>query len=210
MGTSLTPIAVRLDRLTTVLGSKDLSLVEAVIKKFGDDFEQYDEMGENIVEYYEDAEPITMREALTHLVMGEEYNPRVGFMYRFALQFICQSMGTKLPRDRWCSLRGAWGWFTDLDETLEALGVPEERFRVQKHLVKRGSPVPVPEHDDDGDDAPYIGYLTLDEIKAAWETLDEAKFLAIEPEYLRGGISEALTWFRVCLKRKKDLICFYC
>ena len=202
----MTPYAARLDKLRAACGSQDRTLLDSVIRKCGRDFEQFDEMGENLVEYHDDAEPITMREALEHLIMGGGYNPRAGFLYGFGLQFLCQTIGTTLPHDHWCSLRG-WSWFPEVDDTLTALGVPEERLRVRVHLIGRGSPVPIPPIE--ADEAPSIGYLTLDEIKAVGETFDEAKVLAIGDEPMREGLSEVLAWFRRCLKTKRDLVCFH-
>jgi hypothetical protein len=85
MGTTLTPIAVSLDKLTAACGSGDRSLLDSVIKKFGREFWQFDEMGEDLGHLGEDDEPagnsITMKEALGHLIMGEEYNQKAGFLY---------------------------------------------------------------------------------------------------------------------------------
>jgi hypothetical protein len=208
MGTTLTPIAVSLDKLTAVCGSGDRGLLDSVIKKFGREFWQFDEMGEDLDDLGEDDAPagnsITMKEALGHLIMGEEYNQKAGFMYGFALQFICLHIGTRLPNDHWCSLSG-WSWFPEVDNALETLGVPEERLRVQRHLTGRGSPVPIPVIED----FPAIGYLKQDEIKRVAEILDEGKVQSLEFETMRDIMKELLIWISKCIKLKRDLICFH-
>ena len=141
MGTTLTPIAVELDKLTAACGSGDRDLLNSVIKKFKRDFWQFDEMGEDLDDWGEDDDApegnsITMKEALRHLIMGEECNSNAGFMYGYALKFISLSIGTRLPNDHWCSISG-WNWFPDVDKALENLGVPKETLRVQGHLTGR-------------------------------------------------------------------------
>ena len=118
-----------LDGLKAACGSRDRGLLNSVVKKFRPDFWQFDEMGEDLNDWGEDDDPpagntITMKEALSHLVMGQEYNPKAGFMYGFELRFLCQHIGTRLPNDCWCSLRG-WSWFPNVDRALGELGVPE-------------------------------------------------------------------------------------
>jgi hypothetical protein len=164
--------------------------------------------GEDLDDLGEDDAPagnsITMKEALGHLIMGEEYNQKAGFMYGFALQFICRHIGTRLPNDHWCSLSG-WSWFPEVDRALETLGVPEERLRVQRHLTGHGSPVPIPVIED----FPAIGYLKQDEIKQVAEILDEGKVQSLEFEPMRDGLQELLIWISRCVKLKRDLICFH-
>ena len=209
MGTTLTPIAVDLDKLRAACGSRDRALLDSVVRKFRRDFEQFDEMGEDLDAGGDDDPPagstLTMKEALGHLVMGEEYNPKAGFMYGYALEFLCRHIGTKLPNDQWSSLRSSWSWFPDVDNALEELGVPEGRLRVQGHLRGRGSPVPIPAIAD----YPVIGYLRRDEIRLAAGDLDEGKVQSLECEDMREGLGELLTWIRKCLKTKRDLICFH-
>lgn len=209
MGTTLTPIAVELDGLTAACGSGDKGLLNAVIKKFKRDFWQFDEMGEDLDDGGDDEDvpagnSITMKEALRHLIMGEVYNPKAGFMYGFALMFICRHIGAALPNDHWCSLSG-WSWFPDVDKALGDLGVPEGRLRVQEHLTRRGSPVPIPPIED----FPAIGYLRQDEIRLAAGDLDEGKIKSVESEPMRRGLDELLAWVRECQETKRDLICFH-
>ena len=209
MGTNLTPIAVEHGRLKAACGSRDRDLLNSVLKKFKRDFGQFDEMGEDLDALGEDDAPagnsITMKEALGHLILGEEYNQKAGFMYGYALQFLCLHIGTGLPNDHWCSLRGSWSWFPDVDKALEDLGVPEERLRVQGHLTRRGSPVPIPAIED----FPAIGYLKQDEIKPVAEILNDEKVQAIEFEPMRESIKELLAWIRKCIKLRRELICFH-
>lgn len=83
MGYTLTPIAVDLRRVTGAIGSKDKRLVGALVKAFAEDFEQFDEMAADFADDQEDGEPLTMRDALTQMVMGQEYNEELGFMLDF-------------------------------------------------------------------------------------------------------------------------------
>ncbi|HUG92666.1 MAG TPA: hypothetical protein VML55_17630, partial [Planctomycetaceae bacterium] len=118
-----------------------------------------------------------MADVLRHLIMGEPYDPRVGFKYGYALEHLCQHFGEMLSNEHWSSFRSgaSWGWFRKLDRTLKSLAVPEKTFRVRTHLENRGSPIPIPEIED----FPAIGYLTLDEIREAAAALEQADLASI-------------------------------
>src|SRR5262249_52514127 len=141
MGYVLTPIAVDLDQVSNVIGSKNKRLISALVKKFGDNFDQFDEMAADFAD--DDDESLTMRDALTHLVMGEECNDELGFMYGYALEFICEHFGECLPNEEWSAMPSGAAYAEKVDKALKAAGVGEKVLRMSR-LMYRGAPVSLP------------------------------------------------------------------
>ena len=158
------------------------------------------------VSYAHRSRSTPMREALRHLIMGEQYNLHVGFKYARALECICRHFGSALPGDPWTSLQAGADlqWLLEIDEALQSAGVPKKTFRVLGHLAYRGSPIPIPESD-----SPNVGHLWLEEIKTAQKAFVKAKVDRIKDETVQKGLNEVESWFRFCSKSKRDLICFY-
>ncbi len=196
----LTPIAVDLKQVAGVIGSRNKRLVAALLKEFGDDFEQIDAMA---ADYADDGEEATtVRDALTQMVMGEPYNEAVGFVYGYTLEYICRHFGELLPNGEWSAMRSEWA--EKADRALKAAGVGEKVLRLSR-LMSRGSPVPLPEIED----FPGIGYMDLPEIEAALAALPEDKLAAVKEKELRAALAEVLGWLQTCADSRRDLICFY-
>src|SRR5262249_44341093 len=166
--------------------SKDKRLVNALVKKYGDEFEQFDEMAADSGDDEGGEEALTMQSALTQLVMGEEYNEEVGFMYGYALEFVCRHFGEELPNERWSAMPSGSQWARTVDRGLKAAGVPESVLRVGKHLMYRGAPIAIPEIED----FPGIGYLKLKEVKAAQKALGQAKLASVKDEEVLASLQE--------------------
>jgi hypothetical protein len=198
----LTPIVVDLKQVTGVIGSKNKRLVGTLIKNFGDEFEEIDEMAADFADEEDGEGATTVRDALTQMVMGGEYNEEVGFVYGYALEFVCRHFGDFLPNRNWSAMRSEWAH--KADKALESAGVAEEALRLS-HLMNRGSPVPLPLIED----FPGIGYMTLKEIKAALSAFGEDQLAAVEDKELREALSEVRGWLETCEASGQDLICFY-
>jgi hypothetical protein len=205
MGYMLTPIAVNLTQVAKVMGSRDARLIDALVEEFGDDFDQIDDMAADYDDEESAEEPLTVHAALTQMVMGEKCDKALGFVYGYTLEFICRHFGEYLPNDEWSSMPRGTQWAETVDQALQAAGVPKQALRVGHHLMGRGAPVAIPEPDD----FPGIGYLRLDEIRAAQKALTEANVAAIEDAEVRAAIQQLQAWMQACADSQRDLICFY-
>jgi hypothetical protein len=148
MGYILTATAVDLGKVAAALGSKNKRLVSTLVKKFGDEFDQHDETAADFADDEDGEDALTMEDVLRQMVMGEEYNEELGFMYGYALDFICRHFGEELPNEHWSAMPSGSDWARTVDRGLKAAGVPERVLRVEKHLMYRGSPIPIPEIED--------------------------------------------------------------
>jgi hypothetical protein len=99
MGYILNPIAVDLKKVAGVIGSRNKQLVGTLVKKFGDRFEEIDEMAADYTDEEDGEGATTVRDALTQMVMGQEYNDELGCVYGYALEFICFHFGAILSND---------------------------------------------------------------------------------------------------------------
>jgi hypothetical protein len=204
MGTNLIPIAVDLEKVGHALGSKNKRLLGAVVKKYSREFRDLDDMA---AEFFADEgidDSFTIRDALGHMILGQEYReePELGFMYGYALEYLCRQLGKALSFGWRFRSSSTLEW--DMDRALAAAGVPEDVLRISR-LTGRGCPVPLPEIPDD----PYIGYMLQEEMPAALAAFDEAKLAAVESEDARGWLAELRGWLQTCRDSGRDLICFY-
>ena len=163
MSYSLVPYLVDLEKLRRVMGSKDDVLLKSVLSNIGDEDETSDDAeGDNDEDVEEDEEEeISMTRAVTDLISGNKPVDGSGHVYGYALENICNTIGTRLGADEWCGIR----W-----EVLEATGV-------ETLLVTSGSPVPLPEIDD----FPTIGFLTLDETEKMLASVKEDGLTSAAP-----------------------------
>lgn len=200
MGYSLTPYAVDLGKIKALVGSKNDRRLKQLIKRLGKGAEDNGGYG------------ITWAEALRHLVLGEPYDKNSGSKYGNTLEFLCMQFGEELlSNDNFCDVRGALGWFKELDEQLEEAGVSTKLLSISK-LAERGSPIPIPAYND----FPGIGYLTAKEVGPALDALLGAKFDDIGDEadedeelWLPEEFEEVRSWLETCVESKRDLVCFY-
>jgi len=148
-------------------------------------------------------------DALRHLIMGDEFDRRVGFKYGYVLRCLCQYFGEELLHDNWCDLRSCHNWFQELDTTLRSIGVPAETLSISGHLCERGAPIPIPKYSG----FPSIGYLTVAEIEVALKSLCAARIDDIgeeeEEPWLPEGLDDVRCWLQTCSAAKCDLVCFY-
>jgi AcrR family transcriptional regulator len=196
----LTPIAVDLARITAALGSKDQSLFDTLVERYGDDFAQIDALRDDGDDDDDEPPVPSTHDALRHLIFAHPYHPAAGFKYAYALEYILKYFGDHLSNDHWFSMRSEWA--ETVDTALAAAGVPEQTFRVGPHLMYRGSPVPIP----DPDDFPFVGYLRTPEIPAALTVLRTATLP--DPEVAQ-AVAEIRTWLETCVTTHRDLVCYY-
>jgi hypothetical protein len=193
MGYSITPIAVDLGQVSGVIGSKNKQLVSDLAKKYGAEFEMFDE----------DLE-LTMQDALTQMVMGERYDEELGFLYGYALKFICRHLGYYLPNQWWSAMPSGSAYVEEADKALKEVGVSEEVLTVGG-LIYSGSPVRLPIVYD----FPRIGYMRAKEIDSALNVFAEDTLATVKDDGIRSSLSELWGWLLACTEEKLDLVCFY-
>jgi hypothetical protein len=203
MGYILNPIAVDLKKVAGVIGSKNKKLLGTLVKQFGGSFEEIDEMAADFTDEEDGEGATTVRDALTQMVMGQEYNDELGFVYGYALEFICSHFGSLLSNENWSAMPSPSKWAQKADKALESVGVDEKTLRLSQ-LMYRGSPIPLPLIED----FPGIGYMTHKEIVAAVEAFSEDKLDAVKDEAVREALSEVRGWLWSCEDSGEDLICF--
>jgi hypothetical protein len=205
MGYILSAIAVDLGEVSGTVASGKRQLLSALVEQFEDEFGQFDEMAADCAGDEEGGGALTMRRALAQMVMGEEYDEGPGFMYGYALEFLCRHFGETLPNGEWSAMPSGTRWAEAVDRELGNAGVPESVFRVGTHLLNRGAPIAIPEIDD----FPGIGYLTRGEVKAAQAALRVAKLSSIMDKEVLASIKEVQRWLQTCAESGRDLVCFY-
>lgn len=201
MGYNVSAYAVPLSHVRAAIGSGDADLLAAITAaaaRYG----RIDAQDEDLYDADGGEPPVaTMAEVVRHLVAGEAYE-RVGFKYGYALELICRHVGQLLSNAQWSALR--WEWLEEVDAALTAANVPAGEFRVTRHLVCRGSPVPLPRIED----FPSIGYLTAGEIPGVAAALDGPGRAAAGDE-VGASLDELRGWLRTCCDTGRDLVCFY-
>lgn len=202
MGYGIMPFAVDLPKMIAVVGCRDQQLIDDLLDEFEDHFEEFDEMAADASDDEEGAQPLTMRTALTQMVMGLPYNEDLGFMYGYALELLCRFFGEMLSNRHWVPISSDWP--EQADEALKKAGIDANVFSMLR-LMYRGEPVPVPRIDD----FPGIGYLTRDEIATALGPFGAEVPAGVADDQLAESLDEARGWLVTCAESGRDLVCFY-
>ena len=176
MSYCLIPYMIDLAQLRSAVGGKDAGLVRAIRssnpEKFDDPDPRY---------------PLTLGDALSHLVMGEPNNPKVPHQYGYALEVLCQRLGQGLGCDMWGGVR-----FAALDDS----GVGT--------VMGSGPPVTLPVNRD----VPVIGYLDRQQVATAVAEFP-AGGLTNDDEDLQELVTEYEGWLRRVAAAGKDLVLFF-
>ena len=180
MSYALTAYLVDLDRLRSVIGSRDETLAEAIIETNSEEFDDADE--------YDTDDYLPLVEALRQLINGDALTPREYTQYGYALEELCRYLGKPLDSIQWSAAR--WS-------CIEATGLT-------RLLTEVGPPVQLPPKTD----FPAIGYLTRDEIKAELERATALKN-STPAEGVIELLDEYCGWLQKAIRRKRDIILFY-
>jgi hypothetical protein len=201
---TLQPIAVDLDVVRKVIGSKDRKLLARLKKELAEDLEQVDSMLEDYVDEDEGEEPLTTADVLQHLILGEPYSTAegVGFAYGYCFGALCDHYGEMLDNDHWSAMR--YPWFDAVQKALEQAGVTKKQFAISA-LVERGAPVKLPEIDD----FPGLGYLTKTEVVKARDVLSKGDLTKIADREAVESIEQVRQWLDACARSDRDLVCTY-
>jgi hypothetical protein len=174
----LTPYLIDLEKLRKSVGSGDESLIAAVISGNPKPFKADDE----------ETEELSRREALRHLVMGDELDEDSAAQYGFALALVCHHLGEVILPDAW----GGVSW-----RAVEATGLEDV-------LMRSGPPVALPPMPG----LPVIAYLTAEQVVAEAAEIGNAQ-LEDDDEDLQELLEEFVGWLRKAASKRKDIVFYY-
>ncbi|WP_344594835.1 DUF7691 family protein [Actinomadura vinacea] len=193
------PYAVNLDGVTSMIGSRSEKLLKTLLSGWARDLEDYDGLRDDVGQG--GADVTSAQTALRHMVMGEEYDDRVGFIYAYCLKiFLAARADTDfLSNNGWSGMR--FGWFETVASELKAAGVDFDPL----DLIFGGSPVRLPPTGG----FPNIGHLGRAEMPAIL-----AKFEGMDADMVTeygalDAIRQIESWLRTCVNSNRDLICYY-
>ena len=89
MSSTITVYLVSIDRLRQLLGSRDQATIRAVVTGREDFLHDVDEIDEDA--------GMSCADAIAELVNGEVSEDGPGYLYGYALEAICSSVGKELP-----------------------------------------------------------------------------------------------------------------
>lgn len=204
MSYCLTPIAVSLQKIQTVIGDQQSggflrrllgSPADRVIRTLK---RKYSRRFQDDTEHEED---LSLEQALTDLLANGPLNPAFGHRYGYAVELLCLHFGEVLDNSAWSSMRTEWA--EQVQEAMTQLGIDSEIVSVTQ-LMYRGSPIAVPEPGD----FPSIGFLRREEIGKAAAAIDSASLSSVDEE-VQESIMQVREWLERCEELNCDLVCFY-
>jgi hypothetical protein len=209
MSYTVVPYLLKIDELAKVIGSRDQSLMIAVLKANAKKVIASRERALMIVALKADAKldegelgavketvndyQYHSAEAVQAIVNGDLNNNRIhGFQYGYGLEMICMYLGEEQCVKQLESVNGSWTFYDMWDWILDSQ-----------------SPIALPRHNDI---FPSIGHFRLADIPKELErtqTLDFGNYNKIEQEMyteIREGLVEL---YEKALEKKKDIVTFY-
>lgn len=205
MSHGLAPYSVNLSQICKVVGSRSKSSLRELREEFEDELTEDREQVEQANQDDEFDPELRLDRALRHLIMDEERWDYEGPKYGRAVEMLCSFYGHILPNDHWTEWDLAG--IDAVSEALQSAG-PESRFSISGHLIRRGSPVQIPEISD----FPYIGYLKATEVPIVLNGISDKKLSSIkqaDAERVVCSLRQLREWLEACQRDKTDLICFF-
>jgi hypothetical protein len=194
VGAAFAPIAVDLELVRGVVGSKSRTLLPKLRRYFGRWFE-------TVAEQMADEGGPTLDEVLKGLIAGKVANPDWSFPFAVAVEVLYRLHGVVLSDRHFSSMRMEWAY--RVDEGIQQAGVPAERFGLVRHLFERGPPIPFP-----GRMTMCLGYLSLAEVRSAMSAFAAADYTPLKPD-IRQAVAEVRSWLVSCDTLGCDLVGFY-
>ncbi|MFC5744925.1 DUF7691 family protein [Actinomadura rugatobispora] len=191
--------AVHLKGVKAMIGSGGQRLLDDLLASRARDLEDLDELRGNVGL---DGDDVTSaRGALTHMIMGEEYDARVGFLYGYCLKILIETHRSSefLPNSGWSAMR--FSWFETVGSEMKAAGVDFD----PTDLIFTGVPVALPRIDD----FPTIGHIAPAAMPALLTSFDGMNAEAVTEYGALDSIREVQDWLRTCHSSGRDLVCFY-
>ena len=223
MPSSITALMVELDELRKVFGSKNNSLLQAILdaNEIDDDDTDVDEF-EEAEDGDEDIDPDDLdglpssQDALRHIILGEPWARGIGSKYGYMFLEICRHLGEQLDANSWGETRAEY--VSAFDGVLRKVGITPDIVSMEA-LTCSPDIFPLPPRGS----FPTTGSLTAAKAAKAAIALaavDRAALTrasqkvkisrgAIKPEFVAESFEELQTWCETCAAKKKDLILFY-
>lgn len=165
---------IKTDKLKSVFGSKDKSILDTI--KESDTFENYKDFlpaGLNT----------TPEKALENIINGDPFDTKSNFAYGYAVICICKALGEELPYTQEIKL----GYETDFINKFLGEDFNLTDFQLENVLFKDNSnPFDIPRIDD----WPLIGLLSISELRQLKEKFKAIAITDEEIEELENGEDE--------------------
>lgn len=165
---------IKTDKLKSVFGSKDKSILDTI--KESDTFENYKN-------FLPPGLNTTPEKALENIINGEPFDTKSNFAYGYAVICICKSLGEELPYTQEIKL----GYETDFINKFLSEDFNLTDFQLENVLFKDNSnPFDIPRIDD----WPLIGFLSIAELRQLKEKFKAIAITEEEIEELENGEGE--------------------
>ncbi len=192
-----------LEALKTGDQEKALEFMQKAMGGLFDDDDEEDDDEEEDLEEEELQRELSTGGALADLILGRPKDYAFGFKYGYALEVICDQLGTHLPGDAWCSIN-----FRARNLIAKLAPADFEKSLWIDGLLGRGAPVDMPSPDD----FPGIGYVIWQEAEKlrpvaekVYSTCEDTPDTDWELE----ALEEFLKWLDQAIGKKEDLVFFY-
>ena len=179
MNYRLVPYSVQLADVRTLIGSEQESLATRICQQFFAAECHQHPIGVDVKS--------ELFDAVAELVQSDYLEPERANHYGYALQAICEFLGTRLKTNNWNEVK----WATLEDTGLNA-------------VMGKGSPVPLPLIPD----FPTISHLTNKKIRQQIEQ-PTGNSLKIESKETQCLLEDFDRWVQQAYEAKQDLVFFY-
>lgn len=184
MAYNVSAIVIDLAALRRRIAQRDLSLLEGI-----------EDEAEEIDDDLDDDGPTTLEHA-RRIVLGQAVAEGSNAKYGYALQLMCDVLGSFQQNDQWSSMRSSW--FEEVDKALAGAGCDIE---LTTTLFYSGPPLTLPEPDD----FPGMGHVEPEQIASLCASLEPA--LPGLPPAPRAAVAQVVGWLKAA--RSKGLVTFY-
>lgn len=167
MGMYIFSKAIKQDEVMAAFGSKNQELIDKVKQSYSYDCYAEDDW---------DGEYILIDEALTDIIMGNEFKAGSAHIYGYAFICLCETMGKKVPWSQDFKL----GYETDLVTQYLADDFGLEGMAVEENMFGEDLATCLPERED----FPMIGMISNKNLKALYDQLPEIELSDDELEKL--------------------------
>lgn len=168
---------VRQVLLRVAIGSKDLAVIDAVVARNPRAFVAQEE-----------GEDISLRQALSTLIVGGDFNSEYAHLYGYALEQLCHQLGSALGVKYSDAVRSHTLMVTSVEDILE----------------ESGSPVSLPRIPD----LPTIGHVRPEDMAPTLARVRGQRSLCTDRALL-DLFGELEAWLETALSQSKALVFFY-
>ena len=194
MGYNVRAYAVDLDRLRSLVGSGDESLIATLVSEHAHTLREVDRLDLGTAESAPSA-----AEALAQLVHGRMDDGESNFKYGYALELACRQLGQELSNQYWSQMHGEW--FDAVEDAFTELG---GKTKVSNDVFWSGPPVELPFIDD----FPAIGTVRAEGVRPLLAELDDALTKARSSQ-AHAALRELHGWLLIADRDALGIVTFY-